>query len=72
MKILTWNKRHGRYAVDLGDAGWLSVESLRGGEWAWEYVAPSPRDDVRGTAKTKEEAMEKAHKAAIRAGLVEA
>ncbi len=72
MRVLTWNRRLGRYSVDLGDAGWLAVESLQGGEWAWEYNAPSARDDVRGRAATKEEAMERAHKAAIRAGMVDA
>ncbi len=73
MKILTWNEKAGLYVLNLPKhAGFLVVERQPSGEYAWEYNAPSPRDDVRGRAATAQEGMEKAMKAAKRAGMVDA
>jgi hypothetical protein len=72
MKVVTWSERRGRFMLELpGGSGLLVVDRL-GEEWAWEYKARNPRDDVRGRAANAEEGMAKAFKAATRAGMVEA
>lgn len=73
MKVLTWNEKRGRFMLELpGGRGFLLVERLESGEWAWEYNAPNPRDDVRGRAATAEAGMTHAYNAAKRDGMVEA
>lgn len=72
MKVVTWSERRGRFMLELpGGNGLLLVDRL-GNEWAWEYKARNPRDDVRGTAPTAESGMTRAFNAAVRAGMVEA
>jgi len=73
MKVRKWDGANGRYVLDLpGSRGWLVVFRIDSGNWAWEFNAPNARDDVRGTAVTAELAMERAYKAAVRAGMVDA
>jgi hypothetical protein len=73
MKVVTWSERRGRFVLELpASRALLIVERLASGEWAWEYNAPTPRDDVRGRAPTAEVGMTKAFNAAVRAGMVDA
>lgn len=72
MKAITWSERRGRYILELSaGGGLLVVERMPSGDYAWEFNAKNPRDDVRGTAPTAEVGMTKAFNAAVRAGLVE-
>lgn len=73
MKALIWNKKRGCFMLELpGERGFLLVERLQEGEWAWEYNAEDPRQDVRGRAATAEAGMTLAFNAAKRDGRVEA